>query len=187
MLNKLLIFFLILVTGFRSNAQSFSHSYGVTLSFLQGRETADGPYKNLLIQKCGTYFPRYNLSEMENTSLSVGIPLSAGIGSVNNGDGVIYSVDAPLVGDLNFGCKSMPDNENGFGGFVGAGFGYTYTNFASYFGSGNVSSYGPVVHAGIRFVISQKFSEVLVVGGFYKFGIEAEKYKTFGFNILAEL
>ncbi|MDP4284579.1 MAG: hypothetical protein Q8891_09155 [Bacteroidota bacterium] len=169
-----------------ATAQTFTNSYGVTLSFLSGRETPGGPYKNILTQECGTYFPRLNLSENDNSSFSIGIPLSAGIGSVSNGGGVAYSIDAPLVGDYNFGCNSTPDNEAGVGGYIGAGFGYTYTNFASYFGSGNVSTYGPMLHTGIRFIISQKFSQALVLGVYYKLGIESEKYKTFGINILGE-
>jgi len=187
MLNKIFIFFLIIFFLVNTaSAQTFTNSFGITLSFLQGRETGDGPYKNILIQKSGTYFPRLNLSEGDNSSFSIGMPLSAGIGTVNNSDGVIFTVDAPLVGDYNFGCNSTPDNENGFGGFIGAGFGYTYTNYASYFGSGNIKSYGPVGHAGIRFVVSQKFSQDLVFGVFYKLGFEPEKYKTFGFNVLGE-
>lgn len=187
MFRQIFIFLLLgLFTADAASAQTFTNSYGLTLSFLSGRETPGGPYKNILIQKCGTYFPRLNLSESNNTSFSIGIPLSAGIGTVNVGDGVVYSIDAPLVGDYNFGCNSTPDNENGFGGFIGAGFGYTYTNFASYFGSGNISSYGPLVHTGIRFRISEKFSQALVVGVFYKLGLESEKYKTFGFNVLGE-
>lgn len=168
------------------SAQTFSNSAGLTLSFLQGRETKDGPYKNLIIQKSATYFPRLNLSEKENSSFSIGMPISLGIGSVNNSDGVFFNADAPLVADYNMGCRSTPDNGSGFGGFFGAGFGYNYTTYSGYFGSGNVSSYGPMAHAGIRFVVSQKFSEVMGFGVFYKLGLESEKYKTFGFNVLYE-
>jgi hypothetical protein len=187
MFKQTFVFFLMcLMLSNTSTAQTFSDSYGLTLSFLSARETPKDPYKNILIQKCGTYFPRLNLSENENSSFSIGIPLSAGIGTVNNSDGIIYSIDAPLMGDYNFGCNSTPDTESGFGGFIGGGFGYTYTNYDSYFGSGNVSSYGPMIHTGIRFLVSQKFSEAIVLGVFYKLGLENEKYRTFGFNVLGE-
>ena len=178
----LLTFFINTITS----GQTFTNSFGLTLSFLQGREVPKGPYKNILIQESGTYFPRLNLTENENSSFSIGMPLSAGIGTVSNSDGVVFGIDAPLVGDYNFGCNATPETEKNVGGFIGAGFGYTYTNYSSYFGSDNVTSYGPVIHTGIRFVVSQKFSQALVFGVFYKFGLESEKYKTFGFNVLGE-
>ena len=117
----------------------------------------------------------------------MGIPLSAGIGTVNNSDGIAFSADVPLMGDYNFGCDAIPESESGFGGFLGAGFGYTYTSASSYFGSSNLSSYGPMVHAGVRFIVSQKFSQSMTFGLFYKVGIEQEKYKTIGFNFLVHL
>ena len=169
------------------NAQSFMSSYGGTASVIQGKETSDGPYKTVLYQLCGTFFPRYNLSESDNSSISLGIPLSAGIGTVNNSDGIAFSADVPLMGDYNFGCDAIPESESGFGGFLGAGFGYTYTSASSYFGSSNLSSYGPMVHAGVRFIVSQKFSQSMTFGLFYKVGIEQEKYKTIGFNFLVDL
>ena len=173
--------------AFTTKAQSFMSSYGGTFSIVQGKETPGGSYKTLLLQTCGTYFPRYDVSESENSSLSLGIPLSAGIGTVNNGGGIGFSVDVPLMGDYNFGCDAFPESESGFGGFLGAGFGYTYTSVSSYFGSGNLSSYGPMIHGGTRFIVSQKFSESMTFGLFYKFGIEQEKYKTIGFNFLVDL
>ena len=169
------------------NAQSFMSSYGGTFSITQGRETSDGPYKTLQYQMSGTYFLRYNLSESDNSSISLGVPLSAGIGDVNNSDGIAFSVDVPLMGDYNFGCDAIPESESGVGGFVGAGFGYTYTSASGYFGSSTLSSYGPMIHAGMRLVVSQKFSQSMSFGLFYKLGIEREKYKTIGFNFLVDL
>lgn len=45
----------------------------------------------------------------------------------------------------------------------------------------------PGTHAGIRFIVSQKFSQSMTFGLFYKVGIEQEKYKTIGFNFLVDL
>lgn len=187
MLKKFLIFSLLFLFVLASNGQSFMSSYGGTVSIIQARETPDAPYKTEVIQLAGTYFPRYNLSESDNSSFSLGIPLSAGIGKVNNADGVAFSVDVPLVGDYNIGCDAIPESESGFGGYAGAGFGYGYSSASSYFGSSNLSSYGPLIHAGVRFVVSQKFLESMTFGLFYKFGMEQEKYKTIGFNFLADL
>jgi hypothetical protein len=162
-------------------------SYGGTFSIVQGKEPESGKYKSVLLQTCGTYFSRYNFSESDNSSFSLGVPLSAGIGLVNNSDGVAFSVDVPLMADYNFGCDAIPESESGFGGYLGGGFGYSYTSASTYFGSNNISNYGPAVHAGVRLVVSQKFSQSMTFGLFYKLGIEQEKYKTIGFNFLVDL
>ena len=187
MLKKFLFFIVFFFFTAGINAQSFMSSYGGTASIIQGKETSDGPYKSVLYQLCGTYFPRYNLSESDNSSISLGMPLSVGIGQVNNADGVAFSVDVPLMGDYNFGCDAIPESESGLGGYLGAGFGYTCTSASSYFGSSNLSSYGLMIHAGVRLIVSQKFSQSMSFGLFYKFGIEQEKFKTIGFNFLIDL
>lgn len=175
------LFFFISQIGF---SQSFMNSFGVTLSFLQAKNPSTNSYKTQSIQKLGTYFPKYNLSEKDNSSFSIGVPLSAGIGNVNGGgDGVFFSFDVPLMFDYNMGCNSTPDNESGFGGYVGLGFGYNYTGISSGYGDENMNSYGPIVHAGISFLIS-KDSRPLTFGAFYKLGMEEGKFKTFGINIL---
>lgn len=189
MVRNFLFFSAIILFAANGKAQSFMNSYGGTFSVVQGKdkESGNGSYKTVLLEMCGTYFPRYNLSESDNSSLSLGIPFSAGIGTVNNSDGVAFSVDVPLMADYNFGCDAIPESESGAGGYVGAGFGYNYTSASSYFGSSNLSSYGPIIHAGVRLVVSQKFSQSMTFGLYYKLGIESEKYKTIGFNFLVDL
>lgn len=79
------------------------------------------------MQTSFTYFPRLNILERDNSSVRVGVPLSLGIGiaSATYGDaGVVLAFDIPVVLDYNFGLRSNMDNENNFGGYLGAGFGY---------------------------------------------------------------
>jgi hypothetical protein len=133
-------------------------------------------------------YPRYNVSETESGAISVGIPATLGLsGSVNSqtGGSLNLTADLPVTVDYNVGAGSTASNESGFGGFVGVGFGYTYTNqsyeYITYGGSGydqfKASSYGPLVHAGIKAVIGQK---TYFLRAFYKMGLETEKFKTFG-------
>ncbi|MEO9210819.1 MAG: hypothetical protein ABI208_06965 [Ginsengibacter sp.] len=175
------LFFLISHIAF---AQSFSNSFGLSLSIIQGKNPSTNSYENVFIQKFATYFPRYTLSEKDNSSISIGVPLSAGIGSVDGANGTFFGVDVPLMFDYNMGCNSTPDNEKGFGAFFGLGFGYNYTSVTTPFGNGNLYSYGPEAHAGISFLVSQKDSRPITFGVFYKLGLESDKYRTFGFNLL---
>ena len=138
------------------------------------------------------YNPRYNISETESGALSIGVPLTAGLtGSINSRTGGNISIiaDLPVTIDYNFGAGSTDDNESGFGGFIGAGFGYTYSNYTDEFyipGSVNYSeqvkgtSYGPLVNGGLRALIGEK---TYFLRAFYKVGLEKAKFKTFGVSV----
>ncbi len=158
------------VTG---TAQKIMFSYGTTISILQdeGRLTY------------ATFFPRYNLTEADNSSFSIGVPLSLGIGGVEDG-GVFFVSDLPVTADLNLGCKSTSENESGFGGYIGGGFGYTFLNYNDGYGSEKVKQVGPLVHAGVRFNISKNSSSALEIGFFYKRGIDVDKLQSAGIHIL---
>jgi hypothetical protein len=106
------------------------------------------------------YSPRVNFMETENSSLSVGIPMSFGIsGSYNsqyasdNSLGVMF--DAPLMFNYNYGAGSVKEAEDKFGVFAGAGFGYhmnqyTATDENGYDFSAKISGFGPVGNIGVR-------------------------------------
>ncbi len=174
-MNKLFAFFLflILLTSKSGTAQKIMFSYGTTISVLQdeGRLTY------------GTFSPRYNFSESDNSSLSVGIPLSLGVGGIEDG-GVFFVGDFPVTADFNIGSKSTAENESGFGGYIGAGFGYTYLNYNDGYGSEKAKQVGPLVHAGVRFNISKNSSSALEIGFFYKRGIDVDKLQSAGIHIL---
>jgi hypothetical protein len=186
MMRSFVISLVFLGTAGLAAAQTFNNGLGVAFSIIQAKDLQAGHYKTGLIQSSVMYFPRWNLAERDQSSFSIGVPFSAGIGTVNNADGVFFNADIPVTGDYNMGCRSTPYSESAFGGYFGAGFGYNYTTYSGYPGSGNVSSYGPLVHAGIRVVVSKKFSEIMSFGIFYKYGLESEKYRTMGFNVLYE-
>ncbi len=192
MRKKTIILLVVLFFSFlQGSTQSFMQSIGANLSILKAKiNTPYERYTFVMSVNHFSYFPRVNLSESENSSFSVGLPVGAGIGILTenggNATGIAWGFDLPIVADYNFGCKSTPDNPNRSGGYVGAGFGYMYTAWNAGDGTENANSYGPIGRCGLRFG-SANGNWNMTLGIYIKFGLEATKYKTFGFNVLADL
>lgn len=106
------------------------------------------------------YSPRINFMETENTSFSVGIPMSFGIsGSYNSqypeDNSLGFMFDAPLMFNYNYGAGSTKEAEEKFGFYAGAGFGYhtnqfTTTDINGYDYMAKLSGFGPVGNVGAR-------------------------------------
>ncbi|HEV3222288.1 MAG TPA: hypothetical protein VGZ90_05385 [Puia sp.] len=132
-------------------SQTFMHGVGVN-TFIQ---SASG-YSTQVVGGL-TYSPRINFMETDNTSLSVGIPMSIGVSasaSTYGSNSAALMFDAPLVLNFNYGAGSSKETESRFGFFGGAGFGY-HTSEDSYSDGYNnytdkMSGFGPVGNAGIR-------------------------------------
>ena len=85
-------------------------SGGAMISVMHARGIFDAVSQSLdIVLTDLSYFPRLNVSELDNASISVGIPLSVGVGLgsdyTSNGEGVYWNFDIPLVADYNIGCK----------------------------------------------------------------------------------
>lgn len=180
----------------RASAQQLMHSFGLTLSVLQGTlHYGNGGYESFGVEQNNfTYFPRFNFIENENSSISVGAPIGIGIGIVTNtygnDAGVIFSYDLPLVIDYNIGCKSTMENDANFGGYFGVGFGYNKVTISeSSYSDFDGSSYGPLFRAGFRFGSSKESwnGHGLTAGAYYKIGMGQNNLHTIGFNILYDL
>lgn len=180
----------------RAGAQQLMHSFGLSISVLQGTLHQDAVnYESFAVEQNNlTYFPRFNFVENENSSISVGAPIGVGIGIATNtygGDaGVIFSYDLPLVIDYNIGCKSTMENDRNFGGYFGVGFGYNKVNISeSSYSNFDGTSYGPLFRAGFRFGSSREGwnGHGLSAGAYYKIGIDKGKLTTIGFNVLYDL
>jgi len=189
--NSVVFVFFIFVTTSNLFAQHFMKGIGANISILTAKiNTPSEKYTFMMSVVHLSFFPRYNLTESENSSVSVGSPFGVGIGiltEAGNASGIAWGVDVPLVIDYNIGLKSTPDNENSSGGYFGGGFGFMYTGWS---GGGNsltkAITYGPLARAGFRFSSSEgKWNTT--VGIYFKMGIEKEKFKTFGFNVYKEL
>jgi hypothetical protein len=170
-------------------AQSFMHSVGANISVMFAKIETPSLKEDFAMEVTHlSYFPRFILTESDNSSFTVGTPVGVGINIINDvsgESGIAWGFDAPLVFDYNMGCKSSPENENGFGGYFGAGFGYMYTSYTFGYGDEKATSYGPIGRAGIRF-LSGGGRFATTIGMYFKTGLEKQKFKTVGFNILAD-
>ena len=96
----------------------------------------------------------------------------------------------PLVVDYNFGHHATKTASGIFGGYVGAGIGLTHDRnnidsdlFGDY--RSRQTSYGPLARAGLRFRIPLNVGALsFSLGAFYKIGLEEERYKMHGANLL---
>lgn len=142
---KLAIIAMALFANFAAKAQiEFNHSFGFgTYASLY----SGGGYAIV-------YSPRLNLVELsDELSLSVGTHLGAGLaGSANSRSGATGSfiLDVPLLAELNLGHACSSNSSVGFGGFVGAGFGYNKMSYTDNFGSSDRAATGLVLNGGIR-------------------------------------
>lgn len=145
---KLLHFNQILVTicllfgaAASSNAQiSFSHSAGAGL---YGGGDAGSP--------AIVYSPRLNILAFgDNATVSVGTHVGAWLAFNSREGASSLAFDLPLVAELNLGNKSTKDNDSGFGGFVGAGYGISRLASDGEFGLAENKASGVVVNGGIR-------------------------------------
>ncbi len=191
---KKAILFLVCFFSFHSfiHAQSFLHGIGANVSVMTANIKEGGDRYTMTMSFTNlTYFPRYILSESDNSSLTIGAPVGAGIGFANSGGtdaALYYGFDLPLALDYNIGRKSSYENNEGFGWYVGGGFGYMWTNWTDGSSTDKISSFGPMARAGIRFGSgSQNPDRALTLGFSFKPGLEKRKFKTFGIAVLYEL
>lgn len=137
------------------------------------------------------YYTRYDVKSTENSTISVGLPISTGVGGhidPEDGGSIGVLADVAVTADYNVGAGSSEDNEAGFGGFIGVGFGYTYSNYidteyepglGAYYDKIKGNSYGPLLHGGVRAKIGNL---LFFFRGFYKVGLESAKFKSFGIS-----
>lgn len=120
-----------------------------------------------------TYSPRFNFAVFSPTSsLSLATHVTLGFSLSTNQDGefvsndgtdiqVGYMADLPLLVEYNFGAAATRDAFKRWGFFVGAGYGWHFTqskietydyNYGDYgYLKENIQAHGPVFDAGFRF------------------------------------
>jgi len=179
----------------RLRAQRFMHSYGATISVVTGKsvDAFGGSSSVTLLQTSFCYFPRYNVTESENSSVSIGLPLALGVGLSSNTydgtSGVAFAYEVPLAIDYNFGYKSTMENDSRTGGYLGVGFSYYRITIAGAYTDFTGVTYGPVFRAGLRYASGgqREAGHGTTVGFFLKQGIEKSHLITFGFHVLVDL
>jgi len=194
MLKRTLVFLIICVClSTTLAAQKVLQSVGVSAATmwatLHGKQK-QGPFN--LQTAYITYFPRINFSIYEGTSISVGIPLSVGLATMNNelfaAKGNALSYDLPFVLDFNNGFKTGEPGDDLFGFYFGAGIDYTGTRFDSIgITSSKPSGVGFIIRGGARFgffQINDDLHRSITIGLFHKAGLSTDRFKTVGINLL---
>jgi hypothetical protein len=153
-MKKLLFSALALCLSGFAFSQSFMQGVGINVVLQSSSGFSANPVGAIM------YAPRVNFMETDNTSLSVGLPMSFGIsGSYNSqnvgGNSLGFTFDAPLMFNYNYGAGSTKEVEDKFGFFAGAGFGYhthqyTATDDLGYDYTAKMSGFGPVGNVGAR-------------------------------------
>ena len=188
--RPLLLLFLSALLSTACIGQSFMHGIGPTFSVMAGRVHNPGESYDAAVAFTNfTWFPRLNLSESDRSSLSIGVPIGAGVGFANGGsEGLYIGFDLPLAIDYNRGRKSTYENESRVGWYIGTGFSYTFTFWTGGYSSSNkLVSYGPLLRTGIRFGAGSKHPDKATTLGFYfRPGLDKDKLKTGGIAVLIE-
>jgi hypothetical protein len=153
-MKKLLFSALALCLSGFAFSQTFMQGIGINVVLQSSSGFSADPVGAIM------YSPRVNFMETDNTSLSVGLPMSFGIsGSYNSqnvgGNSLGFMFDAPLMFNYNYGSGSTKEVEDKFGFFAGAGFGYhthqyTATDGTGYDYTAKMSGFGPVGNVGVR-------------------------------------
>jgi hypothetical protein len=141
------------LSGF-AYSQTFMQGVGINVVLQSSSGVSADPVGAII------YSPRVNFMETDNTSLSVGIPMSFGISGSYNSQNVDNSsigimFDAPLMFNYNYGAGSTKEAEDKFGFYGGVGFGYhmnqyTASDESEYDFTAKMSGFGPVGNIGAR-------------------------------------
>jgi hypothetical protein len=142
---KLVVLAMALFANFAGKAQvEFNHSVG---GGLYASANSGGGYALV-------YSPRLNLTELsDELSISVGSHLGAGLEFSSNsrsGSSGSFILDIPVVAELNFGHACSSNSSAGFGGFVGAGFGFNKMSYDNGIFSSDRNATGVVINGGFR-------------------------------------
>jgi len=189
--NIYLPFVSLLLISSASQSQTFMHGLGATVNLMTAKiDNPSEKYTATVSFTNFTYMPRLIFGAKESSSLSLGFPISAGVGFGSDVFGeshIYYGGELPLVIDFNKGRKSSPDNEDNFGWYIGTGFSYTLTNWTTGSSTDKLNSYGPLARFGVRFGGgSNRPDRATTVGLSFKPGLEDTKFKTIGIVVLME-
>jgi len=184
--------FILLFSGFHlcASAQTFLHGAGTGASVFTARDIETSVYGTLL------YSPRVTVTENEQFSVSIGIPVTigftGGIGynsSLGTYDDFKFLIYTPAMLNYNWGAGSSPLSERRFGFFAGAGFGITFGNHYmdsweySWYEEKTRAYWGPAANAGVRFGVGKQSKNIEVLMS-YKKGLSANNPQYFGLSCL---
>jgi hypothetical protein len=195
MLKQIIALFIFSLFISNTKAQKIMHSLGAGVNLDIQKITQTNPFSTppnkttteSFFHVSGDYMFRYNVTETENSSVSLGAPIAVGFGSVSDGltdaAGLFFATDLSLAAFYNSGLKSTKENESNFGYFLGAGASYGHISIYYDKVTTNINTYGPIVYTGIRFPIK---NQIASVGLFFRYGVDKTKIKTFGLKLMRD-
>lgn len=192
--RTVLITISVCLTCIAANAQQFMQSVGFTAAVMNGNIITNTNVKFTPAMIGATYFPRVNFPLSPSASISAGLPLTLGIGIINNESIQInkkyLSFDLPLAIDYNDAFKASENGDESLGFFLGLGVGYSKIAIDSIPKSRQkATSVGIMVRGGIRIGLwhedeSEK-DRGITIGIFHRTGLEElTRYKTTGISLL---
>jgi hypothetical protein len=141
-------------------SQTFMQGVGINVVLQSSGGSSADPVGAIM------YSPRVSFMETENTSFTIGLPISFGFsGSYNSqypeDNSLGFMFNAPLMFDYNYGAGSSKEAEDKFGFFAGVGFGYhsneyTATDESGYDYTANTSGFGPAGDIGARMGVGHR-------------------------------
>jgi hypothetical protein len=168
-------------------SQTFMQGVGINIVLQSSPGISSVPVGGIM------YSPRINFMEADNTSFSVGLPMSFGItGSYNSQDvednSLGYMFDIPLMINYNYGAGATKEAEDKFGFFAGAGFGYHAHQYVAsddigYDYTAKMSGFGPVGNLGVRLGVGHR-SHNLEFRFSYMKSLDISKSNIMGFGLL---
>jgi hypothetical protein len=197
-MKKLLLFvsscILLSISAF---SQTFHHGIGIGAYF-----------DNLIPDKITAsstliYNPRFYFNETDWSSISIGIPLGIGYtadsydnydvdGNPSSSGFNSFSVDVPLMVNLNLGQGASSLFKGNMGGYVGVGYAYHYSSSREYYKNDILSkvsggrSFGAVINGGIRFNIGEPMENVELRLSYFS-GHNRKNLGMFGLGIIFNL
>jgi len=194
-MKKTLLLAAFCLAGLKSTfAQHFTHGLGAGIFVEDSKTTSARP------SFAFSYSPRFSFLENENSSVSVGIPLSVGFSGsynayYNSYDGYYednslgYMINVPVMINFNFGAGSFKGNKSKWGFFVGAGYGFhtgtvdydVYDEYgSSYTTSETRTTTGLAANAGMRIGLGYRKKHNLEIRTSYMKGVGDYKPDIFG-------
>ncbi|ACU61032.1 hypothetical protein Cpin_3569 [Chitinophaga pinensis DSM 2588] len=174
------------------HAQRIIHGVGTGV-FVDGSSKTETKASSVL-----NYSVRVSFAETDNTSLSLGIPFSAGINGVDEYyydsytgeygyNNLGFMVNVPLMFNFNIGAGSAEGCQNRMGFFIGGGFAYhissvdrkipeLYYDYIAYDDlHTTASTIGPAANIGLRIGIGARKRHNIEINTFYMKGVTSYK------------
>lgn len=158
---------------------SFFNDLGISYSLLKVES-------NNYSLPCILYTPRMNIAELSSAcSFSLSSPIHIGykISSTKFGNEQpsFFLVNVPVLAQLNFGYKSLYDNEMPFGTSIGLGWAYTFTTLKSNIDGSNTALNGPQMSGSMKLLQGESFN--ICLGTHLQFVVNKSKSIFYGIDL----